>query len=364
MKITKIDCQLLHVPTDPPRASPTEQKAGRLNHIVYVVVNVHTDENVTGTGYAYQLQSSGRALLATLEDDLVPLMLEEDPLNHQRLAAKAYARLQSVGRLGLVQQAYSALDLAFWDIKGKVANLPLHKLLGGARDSSPVYASHTGWLWMTVDEILEASEPFLEQGFSGIKVKVGLDPFDDGPRLDRIRNALGEDVWLGADANQRYSYVDALAIGSWLEENVYIDWLEEPISCEDVEGHHRLASKLHVPIACGEMLFSPIEFQQYLNVGAMGIAQPDITRLGGITGFLKVAHLADQAGVPVAPHLQPEVAVHLACGLPQVSIVEYMPWTYPLLNDPPKIENGQMVPPDKPGLGLEWNEQALNRYRK
>src|SRR5579885_1261794 len=176
MRITRVETQLLHVPLSRPRASPAEAAAGRLNHIVVLLVQIDTDAGLRGLGVAYALQGSGRALHAIAVDDLTPLVLGEDPLDHERLATKVYWRLQTVGRRGLVQQAYSAIDLALWDLKGKAANLPLHKLLGGARTAAPCYGSDTAWLWMSPEQILEASHPYLEQGLMGIKVKVGADP--------------------------------------------------------------------------------------------------------------------------------------------------------------------------------------------
>src|SRR4051812_3069067 len=187
MRIARIDCQLLHVPFARPRASPAEAAAGRLNHVAVLLVRVDTDAGLAGVGFAYALQGSGRALLAVAEDDLAPLVLGEDPLDHERLAAKVYWRLQTVGRRGLVAQAYSAVDLALWDIKGRAAGLPLYKLLGGARESAPAYGSDTAWLWMSPEEIVEASRPYLDQGLMGIKVKVGLNPQDDADRVTRIR---------------------------------------------------------------------------------------------------------------------------------------------------------------------------------
>src|SRR5262245_50312434 len=197
----------------------------------------------------------------------------------------------------------------------------------------------------------------------GIKVKVGASPEQDADKLTRLREALGDDVWLGVDANERYDFATALAMGRFYEEEVGADWFEEPIVCEDVEGHARLADKLEVPIAAGEMLFGIDEFERYLGKGALGVVQPDVTRLGGLTGFLKVAGLAARHHLPVSPHLLPEVGVHLACGLPAVTSVEYMPWLYPLFTEPPRFEGGRLVPPPGPGLGLELDADALGRYR-
>jgi L-alanine-DL-glutamate epimerase-like enolase superfamily enzyme len=197
----------------------------------------------------------------------------------------------------------------------------------------------------------------------GIKVKVGNNPEADADRLTQLREALGDDVWLAVDANERYDYPTALAMGHFFEEEIGADWFEEPIVCEDVAGHARLAAKLEIPIAAGEMLFSRAEFEAYLDRDALAVVQPDVTRLGGLTPWLKVAALAEQHHRPLSPHLLPEVGVHLACGLPGVTSVEYMPWLYPLFLDPPHLVQGKLVPPQRPGLGLEIDPEAVARFR-
>jgi L-alanine-DL-glutamate epimerase-like enolase superfamily enzyme len=364
MRITQVESELLRLPLARPITPPNDSKRGHLDHVYLLIVYVDTDAGHRGLGFAYTIQGGGRALKVIATDDLAPLLIGEDPCDHERLAAKVYWRLQSIGRRGLVAQAYSAVDVALWDIKGKVAGLPLYKLLGGARESTPVYGSDTGWLWMSPEEIIEASRPYLDQGMMGIKVKVGnANPEIDAERVTRIREVLGEDIWLAVDANQRYDYGTALSMGHFFEEEIGADWFEEPISCEDVERHARLADKLEIPLALGETLFSTEEFQDYFRRGAVDIVQPDVTRVGGLTAALKVAALAEQNHRPVSPHLLPEIAVHLACGLPQVRMVEYMPWLFPAFVDPPAIVKGQMVPPKKPGLGLEINDDAVAKYR-
>jgi L-alanine-DL-glutamate epimerase-like enolase superfamily enzyme len=364
MRITRLQSRLLRLPLNRPITSPTgNPRDGRLDSIFMLVVHLDTDAGHQGLGFAYALQGGGRALKVLADDDLAPLVVGEDPLDHERLGAKVYWRLQSIGRRGLVAQAYSAVDLALWDLKGKAAGLPLYKLLGGAREAAPVYGSDTGWLWMSPDEIIAASRPYPDQGMVGIKLKVGHpNPDVDAERVTRIREALGEDIWLGVDANQRYDYGTALAMGRFFEGEIGVDWFEEPLSCEDVEGHARLARKLEVPLALGETLFGIDEFQRYLERGAVDVLQPDLTRVGGLTAWLKVAALAEQHHRPLAPHLLPEVAVHLACGLPRVTLVEYMPWLAPAFVEMPALVNGQMVPPPRPGLGLEVSALALEKY--
>src|SRR5262249_14697141 len=142
-----------------------------------------------------------------------------------------------------------------------------------------------------------------------------------------------------------------------------VDWFEEPISCEDVEGHARLAERLGVPLALGETLFHREEFRNYLDLGAADVLQPDVTRVGGLTEWLKIAALADLYQRPLSPHLVPEVSVPLACGLPGVRAVEYMPWLSPAFADPPAIVNGQILPSRRPGLGLEIRSDAVEKYR-
>jgi L-talarate/galactarate dehydratase len=365
MRITEVDPQLLRLPLSRPHTLPQEgTRTHRFDHITLLIIHLDTDAGHRGMGYAYSLHGGGRAMKALAEDDLTPLLIGEDPLDHEHIGTKVYWALQTIGRRGLVAQAYSAVDLALWDIKGKVAGLPLYKLLGGGRESAPVYGSDTGWLWMSPEEIIETSRSYLDQGMIGIKVRVGgRNPEFDAERLTQIREALGEDCWLGVDANQRYDYATALSMGEFFEEEIGVDWFEEPISCEDVEGHARLAERLEIPIALGETLFSRAEFERYLNCRAVDILQPDITRLGGLTNLLKVAALAEFHHRPVAPHLFPEIAVQLACGLAHVQAVEYMPWHFPVFADPPALVNGQLVPPKGPGLGLEIRPDALERYR-
>ena len=363
MKILKAECELLHVPLARPRASSLENAGGRLNHVVVLLVHLRTDAGLDGLGFAYALQSSGRALLATAQDDLAPLVAGEEPLDHQRLGSKAYWRMQTVGRRGLVQQAWSAFDVALWDLKGKAAGLPLHKLLGGARSSCEAYGSDTAWLWMSVEQMVEASQPYVEQGMKGLKVKVGGDADADLDRLTRLREELGDDVWLAVDANERYDYATALTMGRFFEEEIGVGWFEEPISCEDAEGHARLARRLDIPIAAGEMLFGADEFARYGALDALAVWQPDVTRLGGITPWLNVAAMAEARHLPVSPHLLPEIGVHLGCGLPVVTSVEYMPWLYPLFANPPVLERGRLVPPPGPGLGLVLDAAAVAKFK-
>jgi L-talarate/galactarate dehydratase len=361
MRITQLDCELLRLPLARPITGPDDPR-GPIDHVFLLIAYVDTDAGHRGLGIAWALHG-GRALKAVVTDDIAPLVIGEDPLDHEKLAALVARRLYSVGRSGLVAQAYSAVDVALWDLKGKVAGLPFYKLLGGARESAPAYGADL-WLWMSAEEIIETSRAYLDQGLTGIKLKVGHpNPEIDAEKVTRVREALGEDIWLAVDANQRYDFGTALSMGHFFEEEIGADWFEEPIPCDDVDGHARLIDKLEIPIALGESLFTINEFHEYLRRGCVDVLQPDVTHIGGLTAWLKVASLAEVYHKPLAPHLMPEVAVHLACGLPQVRMVEYLPWLYPAYVDPPAIVNGQIEPPKRPGLGLEIRDDAVTKYR-
>jgi L-alanine-DL-glutamate epimerase-like enolase superfamily enzyme len=363
MRITQLDSQLLRLPLSR-KARTSLEAPGRPDHIFMLVVYLDTDVGHRGLGFAYAWHGGGRALKVVADDDLAPLLAGEDPLDHERLGVKVAGRLQGVGRTGLVAQAYSAVDLALWDLKGKAAGLPLYKLLGGAQESAAVYVADTGWRWLTPEQIVEASRPYLDQGVMGIKVKVGgADPEADAERVTHVREAIGEDAWLCVDAGQRYDYATALAMGHFFEEEMGVDWFEEPIPSADVEGHARLASRLEVPLAVGGLLYCREEFHRFLDRGAVDVVQPDLTRIGGLTAWLKVAALAELYKKPLAPHTLPEVGVHLACGLPQVKAVEYTPWLFPALTEPPAIVQGKIVPPKRPGLGYEIRQDAVEKYR-
>jgi len=362
MIIENIHFNLLEIPTNPPRASSKETSDGRKDSITTLIASIKTNDGLEGIGYAYSLQGAGKAMYWTGRELLEPIMIGENALNHERLFHKVYWRTQTIGRTGLVPQVYSALDMALWDLKGKKAGLPVHKMLGGARESCNAYISHTGWQWMTVGQIMDQTKPFLDQGVMGLKVKVGNNPNQDIERISFLREQLGEEVWLAVDANEKYDLGTALAMGRFFQDEVGVGWFEEPISCENQSGYTQLANTLDIPIASGEMLFSQKEFEAYICTNSMDVAQPDITRLGGITPFLKTLALCEAKHIPVAPHLMPEIAVHLACAFNQITSVEYMPWMEPLFLNYPKLTAGKLRPTEGSGWGLELNPDALKKY--
>lgn len=363
--ITEVHVELLRLPLPRPMLSGSAGGAGAkpVTHISMPVIFITTASGLRGLGYAWSHMGGSLATRTVLEHDINPLLIGQDALNHERIWAQIGKKLQAVGRRGLLVHAQAATDLALWDIKGKAAGLPLHKLLGGMRDDAPIYGSDGGWLYMSVDEMLDAFRAYLDDGMIGVKMKVGHDDVNiDIERVTAVRKALGDDVWLTVDANQMWDYPKSMKAGRAFEE-LGIGWLEEPINCEDIAGHSRLAADLDIPIALGETLGSRFEFDAYLKADAVDILQPDIIRMGGITEMLRVASMAEVAGRPLAPHHMMEVTIQVACGVMARSPIEHMPWMEAAFTESPDIKDGRMRPPKGAGLGLEISDETVKQYR-
>jgi L-alanine-DL-glutamate epimerase-like enolase superfamily enzyme len=360
VRITRLDARLLRIPTA--RTIPLVGDAGRPASLAVLLVRLETDDGPAGVGLSYTFGAGGRALLALATDDLAPLLVGEDPLNHERVIAKVRRQLSGLGLVGVAAAASTAVDLALWDLKGRAAGLPLFRLLGGARESAPAFTSEGTGPDQSTAQTMKALRPALDQGLMGALVRVSGDPERDAERLREVRAALGEDAWLGVDAAGRYDVATALVLGRFLQHELDIDWFEQPVPADDLAGLRRLAAKLDVPVAAGATFDSVEQFRLALERRAVGVLRPDPVRLGGLTPTLKVIALAEAYHCPVAPVRLPEVAVHLACGLPGVQAVESVPWLSGLFSEPPAVEQGRLVPPARPGLGLELDPKAVKRY--
>jgi L-talarate/galactarate dehydratase len=362
MHIEQVQCHLLRLPLSRPILTSGKGDAVA-EHLALLVVQLRTNSGPEGLGFAWTHRVGGSALYALAVDDLAPLFSKEDPLDNERLSAKTSAHFQELGRKSLVARAYAAFDIALWDLKAKVTGLPLHKLLGGARPGVPAYAGDVGWRWMSPKQVVESAQPYLNRGLTGVKVHVGrTDPEEDAQRLTYIREALGEESWLGVDADRRYDLATALLMGEFLEEQG-MDWFEEPIAPLDLPGISRLATKLQVPLALGQSLETAADFLPFLKRGLGEVMQPSVMQLGGITGWLKAASLAEVHHRHVVPAGLPEITVQLGCGVQAVRMISFNSWLEPIFNEPLQIEKGQVLPPAGPGLGLTLRPEALVQFK-
>ena len=328
-----------------------------MTEIVLLFAEIRTAQEQHGIGFSYSKRAGGPAQYAHAREVAADL-IGEDPSDIAKVYDKLLWAGASVGRSGVATQAIAAIDIALWDLKAKRAGLPLAKLLGAHRDSVRAYNTSGGFLHAPIEEVKERAKRSLADGIGGIKIKVGQpDSRIDLDRVRSVREHLGDDVPLMVDANQQWDRSTALRIGRSLEQFGLV-WIEEPLDAYDAEGHAQLAAALDTPIATGEMLSSVGEHVRLIEARAADIIQPDAPRIGGITPFLKLATLADHAGLQLAPHFAMEIHLHLAATYPREPWVEHFEWLNPLFNERLETVDGRMLVPDRPGLGFTTSEQC------
>ncbi|MFD7025989.1 mandelate racemase/muconate lactonizing enzyme family protein [Promicromonospora sukumoe] len=328
-----------------------------MTEVVFLFAEITTEQGFEGLGFSYSKRAGGPAQYAHAKE-VAQTAVGEDPNDIAKLYTKLLWAGASVGRSGVATQALAAIDIALYDLKAKRAGLPLAKLLGAHRDSVRTYNTSGGFLNASIEEVKERAGRSIAEGIGGIKIKVGLpDGRTDLDRVAAVREHIGADVPLMVDANQQWDRSTALRMGRRLEEFDLV-WIEEPLDAYDADGHAALAAALDTPIATGEMLASVAEHERLIEKRACDIIQPDAPRVGGITQFLRLLTLADQAGLDLAPHFAMEIHLHLAATYPREPWVEHFDWLDPLFNERLETKDGRMLVPDRPGLGVTFSEQA------
>lgn len=325
------------------------------------MVRITDADGAVGTGYSYTIGTGGPAVVSLLRETLVPRLLgceaEEIEAIWRDLLFATHAT--AVGALTSI--ALAAIDTALWDLRCRRANLPLWKMAGGAKPAIPLYSTEGGWLHIETAALVEDAQAVKAQGFAGSKVKVGKPHLaEDRARLSAVRAAVGDDFRLMVDANQAFHYHEALLRARMLAD-VGVSWFEEPMPADDLTGHARLAEQSGVPIAVGESLYSPGQFADYMQARACSIVQVDVGRVGGITPWLKVAHMAEAMNLAVCPHFLMELHVSLVCAIPNSWMLEYIPQLDPITETRLDIREGLAHPPETPGLGIGWDEAAIAR---
>ncbi|HSU45978.1 MAG TPA: mandelate racemase/muconate lactonizing enzyme family protein [Arthrobacter sp.] len=328
-----------------------------MTEVVFLFAEITTELGHSGIGFSYSKRAGGPAQYAHAKE-VAEGLIGEDPNDIAKIYTKLLWAGASVGRSGVATQALAAVDIALYDLKAKRAGLPLAKFLGSYRDSVRTYNTSGGFLNATLDEVKARATQSIEEGIGGIKIKVGLpDSKEDLRRVAGIREHIGWDVPLMVDANQQWDRATALRMGRRLEEFDLV-WIEEPLDAYDFEGHAHLAQVLDTPIATGEMLASVAEHKGLIAANGCDIIQPDAPRVGGITQFLRLAALADERGLGLAPHFAMEIHLHLAAAYPREPWVEHFDWLDPLFNERLETKDGRMIVPDRPGLGVSLSDQA------
>jgi L-alanine-DL-glutamate epimerase-like enolase superfamily enzyme len=328
-----------------------------------IFVEVVTAGGVRGLGYSYTIGTGGRAVLELLTSELLALLPGCDVSSPEAVWSKLYSATRSIMVGPLTTLALAAIDTAVWDARAHHCGLPLSELAGGAQRGVPVYDTEGGWLHVSCAELVDNARAALAAGRRGVKVKVGKpDAAEDVERLAAVRAAIGPAAALMVDANQGFTRDEAQRRAR-LFEPFDLTWLEEPLAADDVEGHALLARSICIPIAVGETLYSLGQFRHYLVAGAASVVQVDVARIGGITPWLKVAHLAEAFGLPVAPHFLMELHVSLAAAVPNGRWVEWIPQLDPITTSRIAVRDGLALAPSGPGNGIEWDEEAIERAR-
>jgi L-alanine-DL-glutamate epimerase-like enolase superfamily enzyme len=328
-----------------------------MTEVVFLFAEITTELGHTGLGFSYSKRAGGPAQYAHAKE-VAEGLIGEDPNDIGKIYTKLLWAGASVGRSGVATQALAAIDIALYDLKAKRAGLSLAKFLGAYRDSVQTYNTSGGFLNASLEEVKARATVLLDEGIGGIKIKVGLpDSKEDLRRVAGIREHIGWDVPLMVDANQQWDRATALRMGRQLEQFNLV-WIEEPLDAYDFEGHAHLAQVLDTPIATGEMLASVAEHKGLINANGCDIIQPDAPRVGGITQFLRLAALADERGLGLAPHFAMEIHLHLAAAYPREPWVEHFDWLDPLFNERLETKDGRMIVPDRPGLGVTLSDRA------
>ncbi len=361
MKIQDFTTTVVAVPREPGASSDRPDKPPST---VFVTLQLRTDDGIEGIGHATLVPWLMNDALKAAVDALAQEFVGRDPMDIESIIEDLFWAAGAGSTAGVAVHAIAAIDVALWDIRGKAAGQPVHKLLGGYTDRVPVYASGSFWRPHRVEEIPETGLKFVEQGFRAMKLRLGGEDSvaKEVERLRVLRQAVGEDIDLMVDINQGWSVNEAIAIGRQLQEH-NLFWFEDPIDHQDIEGQARIADALDVPIAAGEYHYGIEPFRYMLERRSIDIVMIDLMRAGGLTRWMKVAHMAEAFNVPVVSHLVPEFLCHAMAAIPNGIYTEYMPWSLPLYKEPPKIEDGHLVLPQTPGLGLEFDEDVIRRYR-
>lgn len=344
-----------------PLNQPIISKVGEFDHWPLILIDLHTEEGIVGRSYLEPYLKDAARYIAPAIHDLARSRRGSPvrPLEDHRSGRHA---LSLVGYEGIAMIAVSGLDMAAWDALAKAANMPLATLLGGG--VGPVQAYNSNGLWLTdVDGLGEQATALRDEGgFRALKLRLGRERLADDLRAIRhVRDAVGDDIKLMIDFNQGLTLGDALRRCHALDdEGLY--WFEEPLRYDDIGGHARLARELATPVQLGENFYGPRELSKALQANACDCVMLDLMRIGGVSGWLRAAPVASAMGIEVSTHLYPEVGAHLLRITETAHWLEWQDWAHPILHEPFQLSDGALTVPDRPGCGIEWDDDAVERF--
>ncbi len=343
-----------------PLKLPLGTSAGTLRSAPLLLIDLQTEEGVTGRSYLFCYLSAVAPAIATVLGE-VERTIKGDRVAPADLWEKLARRFKLIGVQGIVRMAMSGLDVACWDALALAAGEPLVALLGGERRPIPAYNSN-GLGLMAPEAAADEAERLLGGGFRAVKLRLGHPTLAaDLAAVRAVRTRLPDSVELMVDFNQALSLPEALERGRAMDSEG-IAWIEEPIRHDDFRGCAELARELRTPVQLGENFSLPEQMAEALAAKACDLVMPDLERIGGVTGWRGAARLAAERKLPMSSHLFPEASAHLLAATPTCHYLEYVDWASAILAEPLRIVAGEAVIPDRPGTGVAWDEKAVKRY--
>jgi len=327
-----------------------------------LLIDLETDAGVVGRSYLFALARHHLPPLARLVEAMGE-MVKGDEVAPLELERKLRARYALLGVHNVVLFAMAGIDMAAWDALGQKQGLPLVRLLGAVPRPIPAYNSK-GLGIQAIDKLEKEAVELVDEGFRAVKLRLGRpDAREDLKALQSVKKQIGADITLMVDFNQGLSVAEAIRRGHMIDEEGGVHWIEEPVRADDFTGCAEIKREIKTPIQIGENFMGPEQMAQALAAGACDYVMPDAERIGGVTGWMRAAALAQGAGVEVSSHLFPEVSCHLLAATPTCHWLEYVDWANPVLKDPVTLKDGHVVIPEAPGTGIAWNEQAVEKYQ-
>ncbi len=344
-----------------PMRLPLQTSTGAVSTAPLVLIDMETTAGVSGRSYLFAIARPHlRPIVALVE--AMGEMIAGDALAPFEIERKLRQKHTLLGVHNIVLFALAGIDMAAWDAYAQSLGQPLCRVLGGA--PRPVRAYNSKGLGiMPLKPLAREAELLVKQGFSAVKLRLGRpDPQDDLAALRAVKKATGPAVTLMCDFNQALSVNDAIRRGRMLDDEGGLLWIEEPTRADDFEGNGRIADALDTPVQIGENFMGPEQMAQALAAGACDYVMPDAQRIGGVTGWMRAAALAQAAGLEMSSHLFPEISCHLLAVTPTCHWLEYVDWAEPVLAEPLVVKDSHVLIPSLPGTGLVWDESAVKKY--
>jgi mandelate racemase len=344
-----------------PMPMPLHTSSGALTAAPLVLIDLHTSAGTVGRAYLFAFTRANLKPIAALVEAMGE-MISGDPVAPFEIERKLRQKYALLGVHNIVLIAMSGIDMAAWDVQAQHLGQPLVCVLGGT--VRPVRAYNSKGLGiMPIASLAGNAEALVKEGFGAIKLRVGRpSAHDDVAAVRAVKSAVGPDITLMCDFNQALSVNEALLRGRLLDDEGGLLWIEEPTRADDFEGNARIADALVTPVQIGENFMGPEQMAQALAARASDLVMPDAQRIGGVTGWMRAAALAQAAGLEMSSHLFPEISCHLLAVTPTCHWLEYVDWAAPILAEPLAVEDSCVAAPLVPGNGIRWNERAVEKY--